>query len=75
MIMINRNYSSEIAAVIAESDTEEEKLCIDKRGQFFVCNAGGKILYEIERDAALDVAEWWDADPELIVRYFVIEGA
>jgi hypothetical protein len=75
MSMINRNYNPEIATVIAESDTGEEKLCIDKRGQFFVCNAGGKILYEIERDAALEVADWWDADPELIVSYFGIEGA
>ena len=73
--MINRNYSSEIATVIAESNTEEEKLCIDERGQFFVCDASGKSLYEIERDAALEVAEWWGATPAQIIRYFGIEGA
>ncbi len=75
MSMSNRNYSPdvEVATVIAESNTGEEKLCIDKMGQYIVCNTGSKTL--IERDEALEVAEWWGADSELIVRHFGIEGA
>ena len=64
------NYTAETTTVLAESDDGEEKLCVDTRGGFLVCDVNGESLYEIRWDAALELADLWGADPELIDRYF-----
>ena len=64
------NYTTETTTVLAESDDGEEKLCVDNRGEFLVCDVNGESPYEIGWDAALELAELWGADPELIDQYF-----
>ena len=74
MVTIYRNHQAETATVIVKSN-HEEMLCVDKYGQFIICDIDGENLYEIGRDDALEVADWWGADPELIAKYFGDEGA
>ena len=69
-MIIYRNHMAEAATLIAESSDEGEKLCVDKQGEFLVCDDNGETLYEIGWNAALEIAEMWGADPEVIDQYF-----
>ena len=75
MITYTTNYTTETATILAESDDGEEKLCVDNRGGFLVCDVNGQTLYEIGWDAALELADLWGADPELIDQYFGYEDS
>ena len=74
-MIIYRNHVAEAATFLAESSDEGEKLCVDKQGEFIVCDANGQTLYEIGWNGALELAELWGADPELIDHYFGDENS